>query len=562
MFAIAVSAMFTAAVNAAAPVISLSTSQPTIPGTSVASLAIGTSSPYAVSTVISDPTDPLQKDGVYVNITNGPTSFSFTSDNSSVVAVANCKCELVSGTTYKVTVVPSGVGYATVGLTASNESSSSEFQFKVAASAASARPDSTVFPTTIADASAAAPVGTDYMLIADDEANLLRLFHRNYSGQAIKTFDVTSGAGGADGEEFDIEGASASVKYNAGNRLYWITSLGNNKSGKLKPYRNRLFATDVTGTGADLTVTVKSYSTKMRDALIAWGDGCGWDFTASAKKGVEPKNINGFNVEGLAVAYGGEVAYVGFRAPYVPLKNVTPTSSNRIYAVAAPVTNLETMLNVNGESSIEPTFGEPVLFDFGGLGIRSMERIGTAGFVIVAGSYASDGTLPGLYLWNGNVPANSGSNPLTTASKDLVKMDADLTGLVGGTEGHPEALLAEQDGKTLYVHLICDNGSVDYYGDEKEAKTLDAPFMKFRMDTYIYKIPADYVFPTATLEAVEKISIAVAGREISAGEGNSVSVYDMNGRLVVDGVDKVIVPESGVYAVSVNNGRAQKIMIK
>lgn len=114
MFAIAVSAMFTAALNAAAPVISLSTSQPTIPGTSVASLAIGKSSPYAVSTVISDPTDPLQTSGVYVNITNSPTSFSFTSDNSSVVAVANCKCELVSGTTYKVTIVPSGVGYATV----------------------------------------------------------------------------------------------------------------------------------------------------------------------------------------------------------------------------------------------------------------------------------------------------------------------------------------------------------------------------------------------------------------------------------------------------------------
>ena len=255
MFAIAVSAMFTAAVNAAAPVISLSTSQPTIPGTSVASLAIGTSSPYAVSTVISDPTDPLQTSGVHVNITNSPTSFSFTSDNSSVVAVANCKCELVSGTTYKVTIVPSGVGYATVGLTASNGSNSSEFKFKVAASAASAHPVNTVFPTTIADASAAAPVGTDYMLIADDEANLLRLFHRNYSGQAIKTFDVTSGAGGENGEEFDIEGASASVKYNPGNRLYWITSLGNNKSGKLKPYRNRLFATDVTGTGADLTVT-------------------------------------------------------------------------------------------------------------------------------------------------------------------------------------------------------------------------------------------------------------------------------------------------------------------
>ena len=75
-------------------------------------------------------------------------------------------------------------------------------------------------------------------------------------------------------------------------------------------------------------------------------------------------------------------------------------------------------------------------------------------------------------------------------------------------------------------------------------------------------IPDEYVFPTATLEAVEKISIAVAGREISAGEGNSISVYDVSGKLVVKGLEKVTVPESGVYAVSVNNGRAQKIVIK
>ena len=245
------------------------------------------------------------------------------------------------------------------------------------------------------------------------------------------------------------------------------------------------------------------------------------------------------------------MAYVVYRAPYVPLKNVTPTSSNRKYAVAAPVTNLETMLNVDGESSIVPTFGVPVLFDFDNLGIRSMERIGTAGFVIVAGSYASGGT-PAIYLWNGNVPANSGSNPLTISGNDLVKLNADLTGLVGGTEGHPEALLAEQDGKTLYVHLICDNGSVDYYGDGNEAKALDAPFMKFRMDTYVYNIPNEYVFPTATLEAVEKISIVVAGRDISVGTGNNVDVYDVSGKLVVKGLEKVTVPGAGVYAVSVN----------
>jgi hypothetical protein len=54
----------------------------------------------------------------------------------------------------------------------------------------------------------------------------------------------------------------------------------------------------------------------------------------------------------------------------------------------------------------------------------------------------------------------------------------------------------------------------------------------------------------------------VAGREISVGTGNNVDVYDVSGKLVVKGLEKVTVPGAGVYAVSVNNSRAQKIVVK
>lgn len=541
--------------HAATPVITLASDQ----GGSL--LAIGTSSPYAVSTAVNDPTDPLATDGILLNVTNSPTSFTFSSNNTSVVSNSNCSCTLVSGTTYRLIIRATGKGYATVSVTASNGSNSSAFKVNVASSAASERSDSTTFHTLIADASAAAEVGEDYMLIADDETNLLRLYNRNRSGASIKTFDVTSGAGGTDGEEFDIEAASASHIYP--NRIYWATSMGNNKSGKLKPYRNRVFATEISGTGTSTTVTVKSYTDKMRDALISWGDSYGWNFTNSAKKNMIPKDIAGFNIEGLSLRMNGEEAFIGFRAPCVPVKNTAPTSSNRKYAILAPVKNFETMMNVNGKSSINPTFGEPVLFDFNSLGIRSIEKAGTAGYLIIAGLYTGGGS-PSVYLWNGRAPENSGSNPISVGS-DLVKLDIDLSNLVqpstdGGVEGHPEALMAIQDGNTITIYIICDNGSVDYYGDGNEAKALtNDQFKKFRQDIFTYVIPEEFV--TENTETVQDapLGIRILGNNIMTDDKSVINIFDLYGKPVTSGVGSVTVP-SGIYIAKTSNATVKVIV--
>lgn len=494
--------LFAIANYAAAPILSANATQACFTGTTKPMLVIaaGSGKTSYVSGAIGDPTDCAATKGIYFTATNSPTSFTITSSTTSVVPVANIKMTLIKDDQYVLTIIPTGVGFTKITIIATNGSTSGTYTIQYAASPASTYTANTIFPTIVADASAEAAIDDNYFFEADDELNNIRLYSRKESGQSLYVNDITSAAGGVSGEEFDLEAATmSSSTYNSGRRIYWIGSLGNSKSGGAKPYRDRVIATDISGTGANATISVKSYKIGMRAALISWGDGNSWDFTTSASTSLSmiPKRIDGFNIEGLTVTNEGEKAYIGFRAPCVPLKGVTATSSNRKYALLAPVTNFETMMNVSGISSVTPTMGEPILFDFGGLGIRDMVRVGGNKYVIIAGLFEGGGT-PAIYLWDGIVPTNPGSNPITTATSSLIKLPFDISDLVqpsadGGVEGHPEGVLAEQVGNNIIVHLICDNGTVTYYDATTAAKDLAAdpskyPFAKFRYDTYVYSL--------------------------------------------------------------------------
>lgn len=480
---------------AATPVLTANASQVCYAGSTkpILNIVSGSAKTSYVSATIDDPTSPLAVKGILFTATNSPTSFTITSSKTAVVPVANVSMTLLGGDQYICKIKPIAVGYSTITIKAENGASSAAYTINVAASKASSYSANTIYPTGIADASGAAAIDDDYMLVANDETNVLSLYNRKNSGQALNSFDITSGAGGTAGEEFDLEGATnSSIDYNSGKRIYWIASLGNSSKGNLKPLRDRVIATDISGSGATATVSVKSYSTKMRTSLIAWGDAASWGFTASAASGMIAKRIDGFNIEGLTLANEGKKAYIGFRAPCVPLKGVAPTTTNRKYAVLAPVTNFEAMMDVSGSSSVSPVLDEPILFDFGGLGIRSIERVGGSRYIIEAGLFEGGGT-PAVYLWDGTIPTNSGSNPITVGAS-LIKLPFDLTDLVqasadGVVEGHPEALLCDQIGDNILAHIICDNGTVDYYNDATEAKLLaNVEYMKFRQDTYVYSL--------------------------------------------------------------------------
>lgn len=438
-----------------------------------------------VSGVINDPTDPAATDGILFTADNQPTSFDIKSTNSTVVPQSNIEITHLEGDEYKMRIVPTGVGYTTISIKASNGKASAGYKIEYAASGA--HQSNSFFPTGISDASAAIALGDEYMIVGDDETNLLCLYSRQYSGQALYKTDISRDAAGSGEEEFDMEGASLSSRaYNNGQRIYWIGSLGNGKNGGLKPYRNRVIATDIKGSGASATVEVTSYSTSMRQALIDWGDANAWHFSTSAS--LNPKRVDGFNVEGISIAHEGETAYIGFRAPLVPLQGQQPNGTNRRYAVVAPVSNFESMMNVPGKTGIKPTLGEPLLFDLDGLSIRDMVRGKGQGYLIVAGLYKGGGT-PALYLWDGSVPQHPGLHPLDTTN-GITKLPIDLSDLVqhtgGAQEGFPEAVLCETKNDSLYIQLICDSGTVDFYQDGTPAKSLTrGEYKKFRVASYL-----------------------------------------------------------------------------
>ncbi len=484
------------------PTLSADATQPSFPNTNKPYLTIvsGSNKTSNVSGVINDPTDPAATRGIVFTASSTSAVINATSNNTSVVPVSNINITKINGK-HIVKITPAAVGYATITLTASNSAgSSSNYKIDYAASAASATPTKTFFHTNSSDASGASAVDSNYMFVADDETNVIRLYSRSNSGKELYSLDVESAVGAS--SECDLEGSSASVKFNPGKRIYWIGSLGNNKSGALKPDRNKVIATEVSGDSSNATLSVKSYSNQFRNALISWGNTQGWNFTASSADGMIPKRIDGFNIEGLSITTGGDTAYIGFRAPCVPVKGITPTASNRKYAIIAPVNNFETILNGNGNVNTAPLTGEPILFDLDGLGIRSIERVGNGNYLIVAGLYTGGGS-PAVYLWDGIVPANPGKTPITVTSpvSKLVKLNlASLQSLVqtsadGALEGHPEAMIVDAVGNVLNISLISDDGTLDYYNDGTEAKDLDDDeFKKFRSDKFV--ISTDTVYNT------------------------------------------------------------------
>src|SRR5262249_51950312 len=156
--------------------------------------------------------------------------------------------------------------------------------------------------------------------------------------------------------------------------------------GDSRPNRNRVFATDVRGSGAAATLTYVGRYDFLKDDLIAWdqnnGHGLGanyFGFAASAATGVIPETADGsgFNIEGVVFAPDNTTAYIAFRAPLEP-------TASRTQALLVPVTNFASLAVSNaGPGSAQ--FGAPIQLDLGGRGIRDVAKNSNNNFVLIAG---------------------------------------------------------------------------------------------------------------------------------------------------------------------------------
>ena len=509
----------------------------------------------AVSGVLADPTDPARTLGLDFTIADADTPLSnltvtAVSNNQNVVTNANLTLS-GSGANRNLKINPTGVGFADLTVTVSDGSNTNSYLVNYAASAASVTPNTTHFHTGTSDASTAISIDSNYMLVGDDENQVLRLYDRNQSGLAVNGFDFTSSLGLTDTSsggairEVDIEAATR-----LNNTIYWTGSNSNSSSGDSRPNRDRLFATQISGTGANTTLSYQGRYDFLQQDVTAWdknnGHGLGANYlglTASAAPGTIPESTNGYNIEGLTIAPDNTTAYVSFRAPLEP-------ASNRSDALIVPVTNFTSLLSsTGGGTQGSATFGAPILLDLGGRGIREIQRNANNQYVIIAGSTGSDtGSAPNdfrLYTWTGN----------PTDAPEL--HNANLTAL--NTGGSFESIVGVPDNltNTSQLQLLVDNGDTVFYNDGTAAKDLaQNNFKKFRSDTVTLGDTVGQVFSGTsgrdTIVGTEGNDTIIGGAgadTLTGGAGYDQFVYTNirdSGDTITDfkvGTDKIVLTQ-------------------
>ena len=226
------------------------------------------------------------------------------------------------------------------------------------------------------DASAAAALGPDRFVVANDERNQLKIYLRG-TADPIEVLDLSGFLGTAQDKESDLEGAAT-----IGQRIYWISSHGRNKKGKVQERRQRFFATEA-GAGGLLEPVGKPYTRLLEDMIAAPQL---QKYLLAHSASLLPEEPGAFNIEGLAATPEGGLL--------IGLRNPAP----RGMALVIPLLNPDQV--VHGEAAL---LGEAIELDLGGLAIRSMELVGLA-YMIVAGPPADQGEFA-LYRWSGDPQA-------------------------------------------------------------------------------------------------------------------------------------------------------------
>ena len=423
-------------------------------------------SPLAISATIGDNDDPLLNLGINFAIHDAETiadnlQVTATSSNLSVLPQNNI---VLSGTsalrTLKVT--PSTVGYSNITVTVSDGLSSSNYIINYACSDSIPKVvlANTIWHTGISDASDAIELDNDYFMTADDEVDVVNVYSRKHSGLPLVSFNFSRMVNLPDTvkPEVDTEAGARSPKHT--DKVYWMGSMSTGKAPfELKPNRDRIVCTSVSGTGATTSINYAGY-TAIKSALLTWGDANGYNFSASAAAGVDSKTPAGFAAEGMVFGPDSTTLWIGLRAPLVP-------TANRTKAVLAPILNFETWFN-NGTQTGNPTFGTPIELDLGRRGIRDIIRLKNGTYVIVAGNPGSDTITSAIFKWTGN--STDAPIMIHTAGDRILNM-----------EGVME--IQDPNPANNKLQIICDGGDELLYGDGLEAKSFgNLNLRKFRSD--------------------------------------------------------------------------------
>jgi hypothetical protein len=421
---------------------------------------------------LGDPTNPSVLFSVSDNESeSSQLRVTVSSDAPTVVPADGLTLEPAPGGEWRLRIQPSGVGYARLTVEVWDGGLLARESFDYAASGRAS--ERTRYLMGAGDGSTVIPLADGWMLVGDDENQMIRLYQRDRSGLHQSRFPMTPFLGLLDIEdgiprEVDIEGSTR-----VGNRLFWMGAHSHANIAEARVNRGRIFATDLVDAGAATSLTYVGRYDHLKEDLVDWdlrnlhGKGPNYyGLAESVAEGVDPKaeDGSGFNLEGLCLAPGSsEAAYIACRAPLVP-------AHRRTHALVVTVLNFASLAASDAPPG-SAQFGPPIELDLFGRGIRSIEGEGT-NYLIVAGPA---GPAPGrypqdfrLYRWTGQ----PGDSPQL------------LSAFLGGL--NPEAIVELPPAPWLpdtEVQILSDSGTRIWYGDTTITKLLpETNFKKCRMD--------------------------------------------------------------------------------
>ena len=290
--------------------------------------------------------------------------------------------------------------------------------------------------TGMCAASAAVALAKDLFVVASDEDNILRFYRPSRPGKPIYQYDLRTVLSTREkSPEADLEGAAR-----LGQRVFFISSHGRNAKGKFAPNRHFFFALEFTQQEGEIRVQPvgKPYMNLVAD-LAHDPKYARFRLAEAAQRA--PESAGGFNIEALTDTPESTLL-IGFRSP-IPERR----------ALLVPWLNPNEV--ITGQP---PRFGDPILLDLGGLGLRDMSPA-ARGYYLLAGPDHGHAESR-LFSWEGG-----SSVPRAVTGVQFPKIN-------------PEGIFfLDVDGRSDFL-ILSDDGSRKLKG--KECKSLPESERQFR----------------------------------------------------------------------------------
>lgn len=274
------------------------------------------------------------------------------------------------------------------------------------------------------DASAGVALGGDLFAVANDEDNCIRVYDSSKGGLPVRSFEVSNFLKvDRHKPETDLEGACW-----LGDKIFWMSSQSRNREGKYRMARHYFFATKWVSTtnGFEMVGAGQPYRNLLIDFVR---DPRLRPFRLDLASMRAPKEKGALNIEGMCGTPDHHML-LGFRNP-IPQGR----------ALILPLLNPNDLLE--GKPA---NFGDPILLDLEGYGIRDM-ALWKDQYLLLAGPYNSEGETK-LYQWAGGK-----AQPEKIKGVKLKHFNAEA--IIVYPDGRGPIQLLSDDGIKLFDGICC-----------------------------------------------------------------------------------------------------------